>query len=109
MNDITPAPLDDKESVDYYLRRKLPEWHSRLRSIESEFALLKVNVQERNKKIDEMHIALIGTPDGRIRGFNLRVSIIEGWRSVVNWSLWGLYLGGIAGLFTWLFTSTKGK
>ena len=104
MNENLGLPLPDDESVNSYLRQKLPEWHMRLRGVEEGVKEMAKKHSETCSKIDQLCDAITGTPDGEKRGYNVRLQIVESWKTVVSWAIGVLYAALVTGCVAFVFT-----
>ena len=97
-NTISPMPLGDDELIEYY-KRKLPDWHARLRQQEDETKEMREAFKEVATQMKEVHVAILGTTDGEKRGILRRLEIVEGWKKTASWIL-GIVFIAIIGVVT---------
>ena len=92
---LNPYPIDDGSTVAY-IRLKLPEWHTRLRTVEDKLEVI-------DHKLDRVVSALTGSEDGSRRGYNVRLEIMEGFKRTMSWAIGVLYVATISSLVGLIF------
>ena len=68
------------------------EWRDRLKSVEGSCKETNTVLKEIKNEITEIKTALTGSMEDNRRGLFMRMQIVEGWKSLISWSLGVLYI-----------------
>ena len=98
------SPISDDDTTNGYIKYKLPEWHERLRAVEE-----KCNdLPEIKTMVREIYVAFTGTPDGKTRGINFRLGLVESWKKTIGWAIGVLYVAVVTACVAMVIKTKNG-